>query len=79
MRRVLPASRARTPLAFIESMAATQVAELPRGPEWSYEIKLDGYRVLAVKSGDDVRLLSRRNKDVGVAGSVPAARSAPCG
>ena len=24
-------------------MAATSVAELLRGPEWSYEIKLDGY------------------------------------
>ena len=57
-------SRPRAPLAFIEPMAATSVAELPRGPEWSYEIKLDGYRVLAVKSGDDVRLLSRRNKDL---------------
>ena len=52
------------PLAFIEPMAATSVAALPRGPEWSYEIKLDGYRVLALKNGDDVRLVSRRNKDL---------------
>lgn len=57
-------SRARAPLSFIEPMAATQVAELPRGTSWSYEIKLDGYRVLAVKNGEDVRLLSRRNKDL---------------
>jgi ATP-dependent DNA ligase len=42
-------SRPRAPLAFVEPIAATQVAELPRGPEWSYEIKLDGYRVLAAK------------------------------
>jgi len=45
-------------------MAATHVAELPRGPEWSYEIKLDGYRVLALKDGDNVRLLSRKGKDL---------------
>jgi ATP-dependent DNA ligase len=57
-------SGTRAPLAFIEPMAATFVAELPSGPEWSYEIKLDGYRVLALKSGDDVRLLSRRSKDL---------------
>ena len=57
-------ARGRAPLAFIEPMAATSVAELPRGPEWSYEVKLDGYRVLAVKDGDSVRLLSRRNKDL---------------
>ena len=57
-------SRSRKPLAFVEPMAATPVAELPRGPEWSYEIKFDGYRVLALKDGDRVRLLSRKNKDL---------------
>jgi bifunctional non-homologous end joining protein LigD len=55
---------ARPPQAFIEPMAATAVAELPRGPEWSYEIKLDGYRVIALKDGNHVRLVSRRNKDL---------------
>ena len=54
----------RAPLSFIEPMAATSVGALPRGPEWSYEIKLDGYRVLALKAGDSVRLLSPRNKDL---------------
>jgi hypothetical protein len=52
------------PLIFVDPMAATQVAELPRGPEWTYEIKLDGYRVLALKDRDQVRLLSRENKDL---------------
>src|SRR5262245_20741255 len=59
-----PMQRLRAPLVFIEPMVATHVVELPRGPEWSYEVKLDGYRVLALKSGEDVRLLSRRNKDL---------------
>ena len=37
------------PLAFIEPMAATSVPDLPRGPEWSYEVTLDGYCVLACR------------------------------
>ncbi len=36
------------------------MAEIPRGPEWSYEIKLDGYRLEAVKNAGDVILYSRR-------------------
>jgi ATP-dependent DNA ligase len=36
---------------FIEPMAALSVAVLPEGPEWSYELKLDGYRALIIKDG----------------------------
>jgi hypothetical protein len=39
------------------------VRTLPEGPEWEYELKLDGYRVQAVKDGDNVRLYSRRGSD----------------
>ena len=45
---------------FIETMECLPVAEIPRGPEWSYEIKLDGYRLEAVKNAGDVILYSRR-------------------
>jgi bifunctional non-homologous end joining protein LigD len=48
-------------MQFIEPMQAKLVAELPAGPQWQYEIKLDGYRALAIRTGDRVRLLSRRN------------------
>jgi DNA ligase D-like protein (predicted ligase) len=40
-------------------MAATLTRERFTGPEWVFERKLDGIRVLAFKDGADVRLLSR--------------------
>ena len=45
---------------FIEPMQPALVERLPEGPEAQYEVKWDGYRVIAVKSGDKVTLLSRR-------------------
>jgi bifunctional non-homologous end joining protein LigD len=43
---------------------ATLVAELPPNPKhWSFELKWDGYRILALKSEKDVRLISRRGQD----------------
>ena len=38
---------------------------LPEGPEWMYEIKLDCYRALAIKSGGAVQLRSRTDNDFG--------------
>ena len=44
-------------------MLATLVRTLPEGPEWEYELKLDGYRLQAIKEADNVHLLSRRGND----------------
>src|SRR5437762_7931275 len=46
--------------SFVAPMLATRVSSLPTGPEWHYEVKWDGYRILAVKDGPTVKLLSRR-------------------
>jgi len=41
-------------------MDCLPVTKLPEGPGWTYEIKLDGYRLEAVKYRDVVTLYSRR-------------------
>jgi bifunctional non-homologous end joining protein LigD len=38
---------------------ATLSEKPPSGPLWLHEIKHDGYRIIACKSGDQVRLWSR--------------------
>lgn len=48
----------------IYPMMPKAVDELPVGSDWSYEIKYDGYRALAVKDARGVRLLSRTQHDL---------------
>jgi bifunctional non-homologous end joining protein LigD len=55
-------------------MAASLVDALPTGDEWLYEAKFDGYRVLALKDGASVKLLSRKGGDL--TADYPAIRSA---
>ena len=38
-------------LQFEPPMLATLARTLPEGPEWEYEVKLDGYRLQAIKDG----------------------------
>src|ERR1044072_1354403 len=44
---------------WVEPMAATLTQERFTGPEWIFERKYDGIRLLAYKQGNDVRLFSR--------------------
>src|SRR5215510_6717880 len=48
--------------AFIQPMECLAIAKLPEGPEWTYEVKLDGFRATAVKTAAKVTLFSRRGK-----------------
>jgi hypothetical protein len=49
--------------AFIEPMEFLAVAKLPDAPGWVWEIKLDGYRAIAVKDGT-VGFFSRHKKSL---------------
>ena len=50
----------------LEPMLANSIAEAFDDPEWGFEPKWDGIRALAV-SGEDTRLISRRDHDITVA------------
>jgi bifunctional non-homologous end joining protein LigD len=49
--------------AFIPPQLAEETSATPDGPDWLHEIKLDGYRMQARKSGSKVSLLTRKGLD----------------
>jgi ATP-dependent DNA ligase len=49
---------------FIEPMECLPVDKIPEGDLWTYELKLDGYRLVAVKAAGKVTLYSRRGTDL---------------
>lgn len=56
--------------SFLEPMLCLATAKLPESEDWQYELKLDGYRAVGIKTGSEVQLRSRNNNDF--AGRYPA-------
>ena len=44
-------------------MLCLSAQKLPEGPAWQYELKLDGYRAIGVRTHSVVQLWSRNKKD----------------
>jgi bifunctional non-homologous end joining protein LigD len=44
-------------------MLLERTNSLPDSTDWAYEVKLDGYRALAIRTDGKVHLRSRNNKD----------------
>jgi bifunctional non-homologous end joining protein LigD len=57
----LPSAKAR----FIEPMKARLVENPPATGDWIYELKFDGIRLIVVKTGKKVSLLSRNENELG--------------
>ena len=55
--------RPKASACFVEPMLLTRCSDLPEGPEWMYELKLDGYRALGFKTADKAHLRSRNDND----------------
>ena len=51
------------PAGFIAPCLPTKTDKLPSGDLWLHEIKHDGFRIIARKDGDRVRLYSRPGND----------------
>ena len=49
------------PLHFISPMECLEVDQLPEGELWQYELKLDGYRTIAIKQNVKLFVLAQRN------------------
>jgi bifunctional non-homologous end joining protein LigD len=63
-------------------MLATLADEVPRGEGWEFEIKWDGYRIVADVAGGDVELRTRKDQDYtqrfeNVARALPKALKTP--
>jgi bifunctional non-homologous end joining protein LigD len=62
---------------WLEPMAATLTQDRFTGPEWIFERKFDGIRLLAYKQGDHVRLFSRNRLPQEIPSVIAAVANLP--
>lgn len=65
------------PATFVPPMKALSVDRIPAG-KWRLEIKLDGYRAIAVKNGDAIELWSRNHKSLAYPEVIEALKGITC-
>jgi bifunctional non-homologous end joining protein LigD len=53
----------RNPFSTADVQLAKLVKVVPEGEDWLYELKYDGYRIVAFIEGNSVRLMTRNNND----------------
>lgn len=51
------------PFDRVDVQLAKLVNEVPEGEDWIYEMKYDGYRIIAFVEGNNVRLITRNGND----------------
>src|SRR5687768_16966414 len=62
-RRVAPKAGSASLPSFVPPMLCTLVGRAPEGVGWVHELKLDGYRMEAIVSGGQARLMTRGGHD----------------
>lgn len=63
VRQVKQRKPSENPFKKASVQLASLVDEIPEGKDWVYEVKYDGYRILAFIENKDIRLLTRNNMD----------------
>jgi len=59
----IPLSPKETKAAFVQPMLLLPTDKLPESSTWVYELKLDGYRAIGIRTNGKVQLRSRNDKE----------------
>jgi bifunctional non-homologous end joining protein LigD len=73
-----PMSPHSLPAGFVAPCLPTTAPQPPSGAAWLHEIKHDGFRVIARKNGERVRLYSRPGNDLTARSCIIDGEAVPC-